>query len=162
MEDEKLEQNSETESEESENSSMEYEISNNESDEDLVNFSEISLDDVGTIDSFNQDLEDACSVFSSIYSYAGIDINARDNKEETEDKDLADFIIQAFTRRPRVNFIDADADDNALVSYQESEARLINLGILTSTVLVTVSTILLIQALFQDQYQSLFINQCLK
>ena len=84
MEDEKLEQNSETESEESENSSMEYEISNNESDEDLVNFSEISLDDVGTIDSFNQDLEDACSVFSSIYSYAGIDINARDNKEETE------------------------------------------------------------------------------
>ena len=50
MEDEKLEQNSETESKESENSSMEYEISNNESDEDLVNFSEISLDDVGTGD----------------------------------------------------------------------------------------------------------------
>ena len=62
IEDEKLEQNSETESKESENSSMEYEISNNESDEDLVNFSEISLDDVGTIDSFNQDLEDACTV----------------------------------------------------------------------------------------------------
>ena len=92
------------------------------------------------------------SMEDEISNNKSVDFNAKDNKEKPEEKDLADYIIYAFTRRPRVNFIDADADDDALVSYQESEARLINLGILTATVLVTVSTILLIQDLFQDQH----------
>ena len=93
------------------------------------------------------------SMEDEISNNKSVDFNAKDNKEKPEEKDLADYIIYAFTRRPRVNFIDSDADGDALVSYQESEARLINLGILTATVLVTVSTILLIQALFQDQYR---------
>ena len=78
--------------------------------------------------------------FSSIYSYTSV---KDDTDPVEEEKDVTDLIIQAFTKRPRVNFIDSDEDD-ALISYKESERRLLILGNVLAFILAFVSSTLAI------------------
>ena len=92
--------------------------------------------------------------FSSIYSYTSV----KDDTDPVEEgKDVTDLIIQAFTKRPRVNFIDSDVVD-ALISYQESERRLIILGNVLAFILAMVSSILAIYHLANDNQPKIIVH----
>ena len=66
------------------------------------------------------------------------------NAHEADKKpDLIDLIIEAFTVKPRVNFIDYDKDD-AVISYQQSENRLIAFGTFMAFLMAILVTSILI------------------
>ena len=92
--------------------------------------------------------------YSSIYTYNNVE---NDTDPEEEEKNVTDLIIQAFTKRPRVNFIDSDVDD-ALISYKESERRLIILGNVLAFILAFVSSTMAIYHLANKNLPKIIVH----
>ena len=80
-----------------------------------------------------------------------INITSSDGKETRQNKntkadEVADQIIKAFIVKRRKRLMDKD-DPNDNISYEESEVRLIFMGITLATLFATISIILMITAL---------------
>ena len=124
----------------------------NEEDPTSLTTSEDSFDTAASAAPMDSFLEFQ-DTYSSIHTFT----ISNDQEDIQEEQDIADIIIQAFSKKQRVNFIDSDPAD-ALISYQESEIRLIILEIVTAFILAIVSSTFLIHFL-SDKESPIIVHQ---